>query len=313
MPEGLLYPESILSVHVEAVRRLIKADSGDAALLYLYLLQSDTAEGLGFKSQRLEAAADVLKNLELLPKDAVLLPPPPPPPPERPEDETPPNYGQEDVRIALAEQENFALLAGELQRSLGRILAPADLMTLLVIYDHIGMPMEVILLLVNHCVEETERKFGAGRRTTMTQIKKEAFRWQRKEILSHDAAERHLRYLHEKRQNARRLFALVGVTDREPIEEERKYLESWSEMGLSDELISLAYEKTIMQKTKMVWPYMTSILRNWHKKGLHSAQDVAKERPRRSAKAAISKEVQSEQYLQDLARLDRLLLDPEEE
>ena len=44
---------------------------------------------------------------------------------------------------------------------------------LLGLYDFLGLPAEVILLLVNHCVQTFRVRYGEGRRPTLRQIEKE--------------------------------------------------------------------------------------------------------------------------------------------
>lgn len=57
---GPLMPGSILSMPAAAAERLIRLDSGDAALLYLYLLGHGNAAGLNWPRERLQGALDLL-------------------------------------------------------------------------------------------------------------------------------------------------------------------------------------------------------------------------------------------------------------
>ena len=70
----------------------------------------------------------------------------------------------------------------------------------------------------------------------------------------------------------------VGVTERRPaVEKEREFISAWVEMGLSDELIRLAYERTVYQKKAMNWPYMNKILQSWHQAGYQTPAQVEAE------------------------------------
>ena len=84
------------------------------------------------------------------------------------------------------------------------------------------------------------------------------------------------------------ILQAVGVTDRRPaVEREREYIAAWVEMGVSDELIRLAYERTVYQKNAMNWPYMNKILQSWHQAGYRSqAQVEAEDRPAPRSKPA---------------------------
>ena len=55
---------------------------------------------------------------------------------------------------------------------------------------------------------------------------------------------------------------------------EERYAKSWLEMGISEELIGLAYEKTCVNTGGLSWPYMNKILSSWHAAGYKTAADV---------------------------------------
>ena len=56
---------------------------------------------------------------------------------------------------------------------------------------------------------------------------------------------------------------------------------------LGDELIRLAYERTVYQKNAMNWPYMNKILQSWHQAGYRTqAQVEAEDRPASRSKPA---------------------------
>ena len=69
-------------------------------------------------------------------------------------------------------------------------------------------------------------------------------------------------------------MAILGIRDREPVEREREYLAAWIEMGVDDEVLSLAYERTVFQTGKFRWGYMNGILASWQKQGLKTAEDI---------------------------------------
>ena len=76
------------------------------------------------------------------------------------------------------------------------------------------------------------------------------------------------------------------MAERRPaVEREREYIAAWVGMGLSDELIRMAYERTVYQKKAMNWPYMNKILLSWHQAGYKTPQQVeaGDKPPRRSA------------------------------
>ena len=70
-------PGQVLAITAQAADRLLKLDSGDAALLYLQLLRHGEADSLKWTEARLQSALDRLRSQGLAPSE---LPAPAQPP-----------------------------------------------------------------------------------------------------------------------------------------------------------------------------------------------------------------------------------------
>lgn len=304
-----LIPGSVLAITGQAADRLLKLDSGDAALLYLQLLRHGSAAGLGWPESRLAPALELLKSQGLAPDS---LPAPPDPGPEAP----PPEYATEDVTAALEDKASpFPALCDEVERRLGKKLSAADLKTLYTLFDHLALPAEVILLLVSWCAEETERKYGPGRKPYLSQIRREGFLWARAGVDTIQRAEEHIARLTRLRSREAQVLRLLDIPPRPLVERERTYIAAWDDMGFDDETIRMAYERTVLKKQSMDWGYMNGILRRWHEKGLHTAAAVqAGDRDPRPVRAggqtappAAPSADEERRAREDMARLRRLM------
>ena len=267
MPQAYL-PGEAVAMTAQTADRLLKLDSGDAALLYLHLLRRGGVEGLKWPRERLQAALDQLGAQGLAPAQAPA--PPEPPAPEEP----PPEYSTQDITQALADQGVFPVLAAEVERRLGKRLSASDLKSLYTLYDHLAIPAEVILMLTGWCMEEAERKYGPGRKPFLSQIKKEGFIWARRGIDTMERAEEHIKNLTRLRGREAEVLRLLDIPPRPLVDREKTYIAAWDSMGFDDEAIRMAYERTILKKQSMDWSYMNGILRRWHEKGLHTAAAV---------------------------------------
>ena len=275
MAANLFLPGGVVAMPAEAADRLIASGSGDAALLYLYLLRKNGAasleeagNALRWDGARLTTAWDVLSGKGLAPAMPQAAP-------TQPLQEEPPEYTAEDIARELDDQNSpFPALVGEVQRRLGKILSTVELKTLYTIYDFLALPAEVICLLVSWCVEEMERKYGQGRKPRMSQISKQAFVWHRLGVDTAEAADAYIKRQAELHTREGQVLALLGITGRPAVEVERKYIAAWDDMGFGDEVIRMAYERTVLKKQTMSWPYMNSILRSWHQKGLHTPAEI---------------------------------------
>lgn len=269
-------------------KRLVALGDGDAALLYIAILRRRGAAGddvlradLGWSGERLRAALDRLRRegLVSLPGGA---------PPDRPSGLLPPEsareYTREDMARAL-EGGEFAALAGAVEEKLGKRLTTPDVGTLLGLYDALGLPADVIFLLVSFCCERTARQYGPGRRPTLRQIEKEGYVWARLGLMTQEAAAAHIRKYQRERQALPEFMRALRLGDREPSPSEEKYLLRWLEMGFGPEAAELAYDRTVLKCGELKWPYMDRILESWHGQGLHTVDEIEKgDRPRSASR-----------------------------
>lgn len=277
MSDPIYLPGSILSLPAGAAERLIAAGSGDAALLYLYLLRAGgrwdpaaAAAALGWDRERVSGAVSLLSGMGLAPDLREETPPP--------VASEPPEYTAADINQELESPASpFPMLVREVQRRLGKVLSTNDLKGLYTIYDFSGLPPEVILLAVNWTVEEYQRKNGPGRMPRMPQIQREAMLWKEKGVDTAEAAEAHLRRLTLLRDRTVQVLALLDIRGRAPVAREREYIAAWLDMGFDDGAIRRAYEETVLKKGSLNWAYMNAILKNWHQKGLHTGEQLAAE------------------------------------
>ena len=273
--ESTFFPGGVLALSSQAADRILASGKGDAALLYLQLLRLGEADrgrarrALNWTEDRVYTAWNDLAGMGLVdPAD-------PGKGSVKPEMDQPPEYTAADLDRELKDTSSpFPHLVHEVQQSLGKVLSTADLKLLYVIYDYLALPAEVILILVRHCIVEYERKYGAGRRPRMSQIKKEAYRWVQAGADTAEAADEYLKKTELLRQRENRLLPLVGIHGRTAVESEQKYLRAWIDCGFADEAVALAYERTVLRRGSMNWAYMNSILKNWHAAGLHTVEQI---------------------------------------
>jgi len=270
----------MLSEGVEAMSALAGLKSGDCALLYA--LAAATPGGCA-----LERAADALGlSPEAVSRAAALLclhglcrqgRPPAPPPPEAPQ----------DIAATRAGDKLFQNLCGYLEAALGRVLRKAELETLHHLYGTLGLPADVLVLIIGWCKE--------NHRLSAREIEKQAYQWHDAGVTTYALAEGFLKEQRARRSREWAIRRLLGLSERKPSDSERKYLEKWVAEGLSDALISLAYDRTVGRTGKLSWAYMDKILTSWREKGLLTPEAVEQgdKKPDRAAPAPESASVES--------------------
>ena len=246
------------------MRKLLTAASADAALLYLYLHCGNDPAGvetdLHLSGSRLSCAAATLRQLGLWPEPRQTIA----------FSGERPAYTEQDVLYAGAD---FQLLKGEVQRLMGRVLNTEELKILLSFERYLGLPAEVISVLVCYCKDRARSK-GSLRNPSLRAIEKEAYAWAEQGI---DTVEEAAAFI--QRQNVRnsrmgRLLQQLQIRGRTLTPAEERYAQSWLDMGFDDEAIAMPYERTCINTGTLKWPYMNSILQRWHDAGLHTADQI---------------------------------------
>lgn len=266
-----------VTLPVSVVRALESRGDGDAALLYLALLRHQgtvppraLAGELRWERGRIERAEAVLRELRLIADTAESVP-------AAPAEECP-QYTSADVAEKLEGSTDFRGLVGQVERRLGKRLTTPDLNILLGLYDYLGLPADVIYLLVCHCAERTEQRLGAGRRPGMRQIEKEGYAWARLGIDTQQEAVEYLRRYARRQELLPRYMRALGLGERAPSPTEEKYLLSWQEMGFPPETVAAACDRTLVNCGQFKWPYCNGILKKWHEAGIHTADEAEAER-----------------------------------
>lgn len=278
------------------VKRLLGAASPDAALLYLYLKSGnplkDAGEDLQMNASRLGCAGATLRQLGLISQD-------------RPGSFAPgerPAYSEQDVMEAMEHEISFQSLYGEIQRLLGRSLNTEELKILLGFVRYLGLPADVISVLVCYCKDRARQK-GSLRNPSLRTIEKEAYAWAEKGIDTVEEAAAYIRTQNVRASRLSRLMNTLQIHGRNLTPAEERYAQSWLDMGMEEELYALAYERTCLNTGGLNWAYMNKILQRWHEQGLRTPEDVRTG----DRKAAVPKGASGELGQAELDAIAKLL------
>ena len=260
---------NIESVNLDAaeVRKLLGAASADGALLYIYLkagnLPAEAAQVLNLSEARFNCAMATLRQLGLWQEEKqqrILAG-------ERPV------YSERDVLEADSSDFEFKALRGEVERLLGRNLNTEELKILLGFIRYLGLPADVISVLICYCKDRARQK-GSLRNPSLRTIEKEAYAWAEQGIDNLEEAAAFIQAQNVRNSRMSRLQNQLQIRGRNLTAAEERYARNWLEMGFEDEVITMAYERTCLNTGSLKWPYMDRILQRWHEAGLHTAEAV---------------------------------------
>lgn len=248
------------------LEKLLHCASGDGALLYLYLHSGGTMEQAGaflkLSDSRLACAAATLRQLGLWQEQKIVFIPG-----ERPQ------YQETDVLRAMDTDVDFRSLYGEVQRLLGKSLNTEELKILLGFVRYLGLPADVICVLVCYC-KERARQRGNLRNPSLRTIEKEAYAWAEQGIDTMEEAVAFIQRQNEKNSRLHRLMEVLQIRGRSLTPAEERYAVSWLEMGFDEEALSCAYERTCLNTGGLSWAYMNKILLRWQEQGLLTGEKI---------------------------------------
>ncbi len=256
-----------ISIDAGDVSRLLNAASADAALLYIYLRSGNdplnAEQALHMSAARLQCADATLRQMGLLPREK----------PARLPDGERPTYTEADVLDSMHNDPGFRSVYGEVQRRLGRTLNTEELKILLSFIRYLGLPEDVICVLVSFC-QERARQRGNLRNPSLRAIEKEAYYWAEHGIDTMEAAGAFIQSRNVYRTRLRRLMEILQIRGRDLTAAEEKYAAQWLDWGMPEELLALAYEKTCLRTGGLNWAYMHKILARWNEAGFRTVAEV---------------------------------------
>lgn len=249
------------------VKKLLGAANADAALLYLYVSCGNRLDGaeaeLNLSASRVSCAAATLRQLGLLEDD-------------RPTHIAPgerPSYSETDVLEAMDTDNSFRSLYGEVQHLLGRSLNTEELKILLGFVRYLGMSADVISVLICYC-KNRARQRGSMRNPSLRTIEKEAYAWAEQGIETVEDASAFIQAQNVRASRLYRLMNILQIRGRSLTAAEERYAQSWLDMGMEEDVLSMAYERTCLNTGGLNWAYMNKILQRWNEQGLRTAEDV---------------------------------------
>jgi DnaD/phage-associated family protein len=174
------------------------------------------------------------------------------------------------------ENAEFAYLLDTASARLGRPITHGDMETLLYLYDSAGMPVEVILMVIEYAVAEGK--------SNMRYIERVALDWADRGLNTIAAAEQYLCKLERRREAWNKLSVLLRLNHSPTIAQSNaaeKWIVDWQ---IDDRLLELAYKKTVDATGKFNSNYMMKIIEQWRANGIDSLEKATNDQGKSKAK-----------------------------
>ena len=153
------------------------------------------------------------------------------------------------------------------EQYLGRTLNPADMKTLLFIYDELGFAEDLIEYLIEYCVDKNK--------TSMRYIEQTAMNWAEAGVKDIAGAKAEVRGYGG--SDYFTVLRAYGISNRNPVDFEIEYIDKWQkDYGFPMKIILEAVSRTMKAIANPSFPYTDKILKGWHESGAQSLEDVEK-------------------------------------
>ena len=272
-------------ISLSAAEKLIRAHDGNMALLYIYMASGGkdlerAADALCLTLSELKSAEEKLQRAGLLPiaefdekdNDTAQT--------ALKQSQELPSYSGADAAHIASTDSDFKAVLDEAEAVFGKPLSSDDTKRLCSIYKYLGLPADVLFVLLHHCAYLAQ---SSSRKLSLNFIEKQAYKWVEKELFTAEAAEGYSEHIKETRTIISDIKSRLDIRDRNLTESEETYFSSWLEMGFDADTIYEAYDLTITNTGKRAYKYMNGILLNWHTAGLHSIEAIrASQQPQKS-------------------------------
>ena len=171
------------------------------------------------------------------------------------------------VAKRIDESDEISFLMQEAQIILSRPISNSDSATLLMLHDTDGLPVDVILMLMQYAI-------SIGKRS-MKYIEKMAISWANEDIDTIEKAENKIRVLENYRKAWVSVEKIIGIEHRAPSLKEDETANRWVNIWkISDDLIKEAYDRCVNSKGKYILSYMDGIIKRWYSSGIKNLTQV---------------------------------------
>ena len=220
---------------------------------------------------------------------------PPNPAPTKPDPQRLIKPDSKFIAERVTQSEELSWLMQETQVILGKALSPSLSSLLILIYDDLGLPADVILMIISYSKIK-------GRANT-SYIEAVAKNWAEEEIFTHALAEEKLKRLDDSSKAWSKVRDILKIEKRSPSKKEEEFSNRWiNEWQFSPAMILESYNRCIDSTSKLSFSYMNKVLENWYKKGIKTVSEIQKADLKAKPKKAEEKELSF-----DIDELDRII------
>lgn len=176
-----------------------------------------------------------------------------------------PSYSPAEINASIQSSDEIALLFKIAEEKLERLLSTNDIQVIYSLYDWLGLPVEVIIMLLEHC-----RCLG---KRNIRYIEKVAVEWTQNGINTIEKAEEHLRRFEKRNIDHKKICEQLGIYGN-PAKRQAEYMDKWLyEWSMPLDVVLLACDQTVNTREPS-FAYVNAVLERWHNEGVSTVADA---------------------------------------
>lgn len=194
-------------------------------------------------------------------------------------------------------------MLSEIELLLNRPLSSSDMEKFLYFKEEYNFPEEVVILLVQHCVQKDI--------TNLRYMEQVAITWHSEGITSIELAQQNIKNHEDKWTNYRKVLNYLGIKEKNIMKPQEDMLEKWFyDYEFTTDMIINACDISFNNLGKGEIKYIDGILRSWYNDGIKNKEDIKKQEENFKAKGKkkniTTKDFEEREY--DYDELERKLL-----
>ena len=178
------------------------------------------------------------------------------------------SYSQKEIADAISSNEDIASLMNFAAQKVGKFLTPTEQGIIYSLVDTMGLGCDLIMGIIEYCCGEMDKK-------SVRYIEKTAISMHDNDgIDTYEKFEEYISAKNKEKTFENTVRTVIGAGNRAFTKAEQKIIADLAKNGISEELISAAYERTINNISKPSLSYMSKIIENWRSQGINSKEEL---------------------------------------
>ena len=176
-----------------------------------------------------------------------------------------------EINALLRQDKQFAALTAELETARGDVLSPSEREILAYLYGSLELSPDYLLVTAAYCRKKGKKK--------LSYLEKMVAGWLEEGTDTYEKAEEKILRLTRQEDDEHRIRRLFELPERALTAKEKACVERWcGEYMTPEELLKLAYDRTVEATGKVSFAYMDKILAAWAAKGITTVEAAEAER-----------------------------------